>query len=135
MKKLITTIIICLGFSSSWATEKVSFTVDESKKAEIDQKIAQYQAESKSIIQQAEAEITQAEKEFATAKKEMETQMAISKVAIQKAHVDAQTAKERFERIQIDTNSRIEAANKKIHQASQDLTNKLDALKQSMEIK
>lgn len=136
MKKFFLLCVTGIGFAyTAMATDKISFEVDSAKKAEIDQKIAQYQTESSTVIKQAEADIKQAEQEFAIAKKQMEESMEASRLAIQKAQLDAQAAKDRFEKVQADTNARIEAANTRMQQASKDLTNKLEALKKETEIK
>ena len=136
MKKFFLLCVTGIGFAyTAMAADKISFEVDSAKKAEIDQKIAQYQTESSTVIKQAEADIKQAEQEFAIAKKQMEESMEASRLAIQKAQLDAQAAKDRFEKVQADTNARIEAANTRMQQASKDLTNKLEALKKEKEIK
>lgn len=136
MKKFFLLLIMGTSLAgAAIAADKISFEVDGAKKAEIDKKIAQYQADSSAAVKQAEADIKQAEQEFAAAKKQMEDSMDASRVAIQKAQLDAQAAKDRFEKVQADTNARIDAANARMQQASKDLTSKLEALKKETEIK
>lgn len=136
MKKFFLLCVTGIGFAyTAMAADKISFEVDSAQKAEIDKKIAKYQTESSTVIKQAEADIKQAEQEFTLAKKQMEESMEASRLAIQKAQLDAQAAKDRFEKVQADTNARIEAANTRMQQASKDLTNKLEALKKETEIK
>ena len=86
------------------ATDSIQFTVDESKKAEVERQIATYQKLAKETISKAEKEIKDAQDYFDSVKKKAEKTIADSKLTITKAQAEASQAQETYDRVNKETN-------------------------------
>lgn len=117
------------------ATDSIQFTVDETKKAEVERQIATYQKLAKETISKAEKEIKDAQNYFESVKKNAEKTIADSKMTITKAQAEASQAQETFERVKKETNDKITAANEKIKRANEELKANLARVQQVNEKK
>ena len=117
------------------ATDSIQFTVDESKKAEVERQIATYQKLAKETISKAEKEIKDAQDYFDSVKKKAEKTIADSKMTITKAQAEASQAQETFDRVKKETNDKITAANEKIKRANEHPKTNLARVQQVNEMK